>query len=168
MTNPGVGTAGPIERACAKCRKTKPAEEFYSEHWKRVVDQCASCRGKATGRAVNRRAALGAEGIRDMNLRAKYGISAEEYDGLREKQSYRCAICEMHEDEIIVVRSGRPRLDGKPQAEPFKLVVDHCHQTKVIRGLLCHHCNSAIGHLRESPAIIRAALAYVERAGRDC
>lgn len=43
------------------------------------------------------------------------------------------------------------------------LVVDHDHTTGKVRGLLCQNCNSAIGKLRESPALFSAALAYLEK-----
>ncbi len=43
------------------------------------------------------------------------------------------------------------------------LHVDHCHDTGLVRGLLCFRCNSAIGNLRDDPDIIAAALAYVTR-----
>jgi hypothetical protein len=35
------------------------------------------------------------------------------------------------------------------------LGVDHNHTTGEIRDLLCHHCNAAIGHLMESPELMR-------------
>lgn len=45
------------------------------------------------------------------------------------------------------------------------LCLDHCHRTGALRGFLCGSCNTAIGHLRDDPALIRAAADYVERGG---
>ncbi|MGX6608461.1 endonuclease domain-containing protein [Micromonosporaceae bacterium Da 78-11] len=58
---------------------------------------------------------------------------------------------------------GRPRLDGKPTAQAFKLVVDHSHDSPRVRGLLCFGCNYAIGHFRDDELTLRAALLYLAR-----
>lgn len=42
---------------------------------------------------------------------------------------------------------------------------DHCHATGKIRGILCHHCNVALGHVKDSPAILRKLAAYLEDHG---
>jgi hypothetical protein len=72
-------------------------------------------------------------------LKAKYGITDEDYDAMAEAQGYRCAICESD--------------------APF--VVDHCHQTGRVRGLLCHNCNVGLGHFKDNPQILTAALQYL-------
>ncbi len=140
----------------------RPIGEFWSEHWKKAVDRCAGCREVIKQRTNRRRESGGPESVRDANLRSKYGLSAVEYDALREAQGHRCAICGKHEDDMKVIASGRPRKDGEPSASSFKLVVDHCHDSRRVRGLLCSQCNSAIGLLGDSPETIRVAAAYVE------
>lgn len=40
--------------------------------------------------------------------------------------------------------------------------VDHCHETGVVRGLLCHNCNFAIGYMKDNPQRLRAAANYLE------
>ncbi len=46
---------------------------------------------------------------------------------------------------------------------PYRLVIDHCHSTGAIRGLLCSNCNTAIGLLSDNPEIIRKAADYLEK-----
>jgi Recombination endonuclease VII len=41
------------------------------------------------------------------------------------------------------------------------LHVDHDHATGAVRGLLCSDCNTALGHLHDSPEIIHSLLKYV-------
>jgi hypothetical protein len=73
----------------------------------------------------------------------KYGISLEDYNNIFNKQNGKCAICRGK------CSSGR------------RLAVDHDHKTGIVRGLLCGHCNQAIGKLHDSPEIIKRALDYV-------
>jgi hypothetical protein len=41
------------------------------------------------------------------------------------------------------------------------LVVDHCHKTNVIRGMLCNHCNRGLGHFRDDPNLLEFAKIYL-------
>lgn len=40
-------------------------------------------------------------------------------------------------------------------------VVDHCHKTLEIRGILCHHCNMLLGNAHDDPRILLAAVEYL-------
>jgi hypothetical protein len=73
----------------------------------------------------------------------KYGISPNEYDRLLLKQDGRCAICK----RLPYTKKG--------------LVVDHCHETGIISGILCSRCNSALGLLDDSPLLLERALEYL-------
>ena len=42
-----------------------------------------------------------------------------------------------------------------------RLHVDHCHDTGVVRGLLCSHCNTALGKFQDSPELLTAAIRYI-------
>ncbi|MBM4575291.1 hypothetical protein GS415_00700 [Rhodococcus hoagii] len=70
-------------------------------------------------------------------------MEVSDYDALLEEQGGACAICHL------------PPADGRP------LVVDHCHTSLEVRGLLCSQCNAAIGLLMDSPSVIDSAAAYV-------
>ena len=41
------------------------------------------------------------------------------------------------------------------------LVVDHCHKTNTIRGMLCNHCNKGLGHFRDDPDLLEFARIYL-------
>lgn len=42
------------------------------------------------------------------------------------------------------------------------LHIDHDHQSGVVRGVLCHSCNLALGHAKDDPGRLRALATYVE------
>ena len=84
-------------------------------------------------------------------LSTRYGISLEDYQKMIQAQNNKCKICNKSETTI-------DRRTGKVQA----LSMDHCHKTNKVRGLLCGHCNHAIGKLKDDPAICRSAALYLE------
>ncbi len=77
-------------------------------------------------------------------LKNMYNITLEEYNTILRHQNNKCAICDKHETLI-----------------KKRLSVDHCHETGIVRGLLCNNCNAAIGLLCEDQDIIINALDYV-------
>lgn len=48
-----------------------------------------------------------------------------------------------------------------PNGKHKRLCVDHDHKTGKARGLLCLNCNSGLGHLMDSPIIIKSLLKYI-------
>jgi len=47
------------------------------------------------------------------------------------------------------------------------LVVDHCHTTGQIRGMLCNHCNRGLGHFRDDPMLLEFASQYIYASTDD-
>lgn len=90
-----------------------------------------------------------AERDRNKWYKRHYGITIAEYDVLLESQEFRCKICKKHESE-----------NSRGGDKPVRLYVDHDHATGRIRGLLCHHCNSGVGHLGDG-LLLERALQYV-------
>ena len=78
---------------------------------------------------------------------SKYGITPDDYDLILEQQDNRCAACHGYSNRV--------------------LEVDHCHETGKIRGLLCHNCNSALGHAKDDVNRLWDLVEYLGRAGRD-
>lgn len=88
------------------------------------------------------------EKAKSSDLRKQYGIDLAEYREKEDAQGGVCAIC------------------GDPPGARA-LAVDHCHATGVVRDLLCHQCNTAIGLAKESPARLLALAEYLRRWGKD-
>ena len=79
---------------------------------------------------------------RRSKLKAK-GLTLMAFNALYAAQAGACAIC----------------LTPTPLG---KIGVDHCHRTGTPRKLLCSLCNSLLGFARDDPALLRAAIAYLE------
>lgn len=47
------------------------------------------------------------------------------------------------------------------------LVVDHCHKTNNIRGMLCNHCNRGLGHFKDDPNLLEFARIYLLSYSKD-
>lgn len=85
---------------------------------------------------------------REYSLKTKYGLTLEKYEELLEKQFGKCAICR------------QPPTNGRGK----KLNVDHSHKNKIVRGLLCHGCNTGLGAFQESSEILKRATDYLTTA----
>jgi len=83
---------------------------------------------------------------RDRRLRTVYGIDLATYEAMAKAQGYKCAIC------------------PTPHTEASPLLVDHCHVTGKVRGLLCRGCNLGLGNFKDVTGYLLAAVAYLYRA----
>ncbi len=82
----------------------------------------------------------------------KYGIDFDKYNEMREQQNYCCAVCKTHETEVA---------QGRAKTPATALHVDHCHETGVVRGLLCTNCNIILGKCYDKPDILERAIQYL-------
>lgn len=120
--------------------------------WKRSVTERIEGEDQRTSENRRMRAfrSLREEAFKGYDLKKNYGMTASEYETLREGQNSRCAICGF--DETVAIRGKR-----------LSLAVDHCHASGRVRGLLCTACNRALGGFKDDPSILRAAIAYLEK-----
>lgn len=69
----------------------------------------------------------------------RFGLTVDQLRELVRAAEGRCAICREEAD----------------------LMVDHCHETGKVRGMLCHHCNLVLGHARDDVKVLAACVAYL-------
>lgn len=113
-----------------------------SSHQKRpatfVGPRCHTCsREKKKERKTN---------TREKHLAGKFGITSAEYQRVFDEQGRRC-IC--------------GKWTGYNGASR-PLSVDHDHETGIVRGLLCKHCNDLLGRVRDDPAYFEMMLDYLD------
>ena len=88
---------------------------------------------------------------RAARIKSRYGITAETYDRMVAERGNRCDVC------------GEPPSSENTRAHwRGKLCIDHCHDTGVVRGLLCNDCNLAVGY-GKTPDKLRSAAEYLQR-----
>lgn len=69
----------------------------------------------------------------------------------------------MSDAELIAFKASRKKCDICEAVEP--LVVDHCHSSGKVRGMLCQHCNRGLGHFRDNTKVMARAIKYIKEAG---
>jgi len=149
-------------KSCTVCKSVKPLTDFVLDKTAKTGRKaaCRECyriyqanRRKTNPEAVkkdqaryrlrNRMQCLISS--RRATLKRRYGITIEQYEAMLALQGGSCAICR------------------RPETYPGRksLSVDHCHATGVVRGLLCNHCNRAIGFLSENYQVAQRAVDYL-------
>jgi hypothetical protein len=113
---------------------------------------CHSCYGKQYWAAGTRRPTV--EQKRAGHLKYRYGISTADYDAALDRQGGCCAVCRRP-----------PTMENSRAGQVPRLYVDHCHDTKKVRGLLCNHCNLAVGYARTED-VLRSAIEYLRMYAR--
>ena len=109
---------------------------YHKEYYQKNKEQlkASSKRWYANNRAYASKQCKGRQ------LRNKFGLSMTDFEAMLAAQNHLCAICHKN---------------GK------LLVVDHCHTTGRVRGLLCSPCNSFLGRIHDSLDTLDAIKLYL-------
>ena len=158
-----------IKFCCAKCRidyrnKTNYMNNYYKENtikWKdkQKTDEYKNKKNEArrlkyaTDENYRKKHLINVkkyyENNPDIRLNQRmrrFGITAQDYKNMIEKQDYKCAICGSEIGDSLGNR----------------LYVDHNHKTGKVRGLLCSECNFGIGKFKDNISILKKAVKYLE------
>lgn len=146
----------PNERKCTCCKVIKDLSLFRKDSTRRfgiayICLECTAIKNKAV-REKDRKAYNKSmsdwkdskkDRLKEKRYIKKYGINLNEYGEMYSSQEGKCAICN----------------------DSFEsLVVDHCHKSGKVRGLLCLACNTALGFFRDKIASLESAILYLERS----
>lgn len=136
-------------KICTNCKIEKPLESFGKR--KNVKDgrksQCTKCDIEYNKKYYH---LMSEDKKKNKNRKitlTRKGLTEDSYNSLYKEQNGCCAICGKEEKSVL-----RNRLN-----------IDHCHTTGKVRGLLCHHCNAALGHLEDSIDNLTSAISYLMR-----
>lgn len=154
-------------KKCSACKELKPMGDFSpaSATYDKRAGQCKPCALESTKKWLLKKKAYGEyeevkrkrrEGMKKWRLANKpeadersmqwsYGIGWPEYTAMSIAQDGKCAICGT----------------TKPGGNAKRFHIDHCHDTKEVRGLLCTSCNQGIGRFKHLPHVLEKAAAYL-------
>ena len=51
----------------------------------------------------------------------------------------------------------------KEEPDEKYLAIDHCHESGIVRGLLCMPCNTGLGNFKDNVQTLLNAIKYLER-----
>lgn len=142
----GIHGEGVSTKQCNRCRLWKPLSSFnkQSSNPDQLAYACRSCtktyRKQWNGANVDKVALHD----RRAKLWKKYQITLEQYEEQLAQQGGGCAICGRKE-----CQTGR------------NLAVDHDHDTKELRGILCIKCNISVGNIDDDPELARKMMEYL-------
>jgi DNA-directed RNA polymerase subunit M/transcription elongation factor TFIIS len=140
----GICNTLKIERknrlVCPKCSRRYAIEHYHSKPKKILTEQ-------QKARKKKHKSNIRPSGLTNQKVYAmkqRYGITEEEFVAIREIQKNKCPICskELTSDALV----------------------DHCHTTGQIRGILCRKCNFAIGLLEDSQETLNRAILYLRKS----
>jgi len=134
----------------ARCRDCclQAQKDFYKEHPERKAAKdkkwaLANPDKVKANHARHRKTEKWKKTLQKNWLENKYGLTEEQYQELWDKQGGLCAIC------------------GKSEETTTRLHVDHDHETKIIRGLLCGKCNRGVGMFDDNKELLQKAIDYL-------
>jgi|688.fasta_scaffold615187_1 hypothetical protein len=123
---------------CPKCESEKPDTDFFKNRASKtgLHSYCKPC----SKRYEQERYPNGKPGRRPRYFQQTYGMTVEGWEELFDSQNRVCAICGI---------------------DPVRPVVDHCHSSGKIRGILCDNCNRGVGLLKDDHATLLSAAMYL-------
>lgn len=140
-----------MQKQCRVCGKTKPVSDFYKRTKAKdgYQSRCKDCSNEDVKTWRNHHYNTGTvQSIRRKVLQTarKYGVTPEQQDALHEAAGGKCGICAQSTQQ---------------------LVIDHCHTTGEVRGLLCNNCNTGLGMFKDNPQYLRKAINYLRATSSD-
>ena len=133
-------------KICVKCDARLPLDQFYKKKDSKDGHEnaCIPCRRKQMSARDKER--YDSCRRRSEHLWRSYLINQSIYEHIFLMQGGCCAVCGSTES-------------GRSTDQHF--VVDHCHDSGKVRGLLCHPCNTALGLMKDNATSLQNAITYL-------
>jgi GTP cyclohydrolase FolE2 len=129
------------EKQCSRCKEIKSVSEFSKDkqHHTGYKSACKVCAKGDWIRWRTENLESARKKDRKYHYIRTYNLSEEQAQQLVENRVGICSIC----------------------GETQPLVVDHCHVTGKVRGLICPSCNSLLGYSKDNVKTLTQAITYL-------
>ena len=127
-------------KICTKCKEEKELTEFYRSKTRKsgLREDCKEC-------------------TKEQNYtysQTKDGYISKRACKLRERG------CEITNEELVILLSTHKECEICGSID--NLCVDHCHEGNHVRGMLCNHCNTALGKFKDNIKTLQKAIEYLK------
>lgn len=132
-------------KKCRICKQEFPEDNFYKSSARTrdgLRHECKSCYNSKSLDYYSKNKETLSSKRKDYYYRSKYGLSVGEVSELKTEFNNECYIC------------------GEKET-----VVDHCHTTGKVRGVLCNRCNQGLGSFRDNKTYLKKAIRYLDKLG---
>ena len=136
-------------KTCIVCNEKKSLSDFdaLKKYPNKFLSICKKCsENKKINDSKKDEFIKKSRAVSDYYFRT-YKLRHGSYAKMLKLQDGKCLICKTEESQLNK-----------------KLVVDHCHTTGKVRGLLCSLCNSGLGFFKDNPKILENAITYLENS----
>lgn len=126
-------------KKCGVCKEQKDIGCFYVRRRRDRIERQSWCIECTKKNVASRKPSK--EKLRERDLIRLYGITLQDYVYAADELDNKCSACN----------------------KQCALVVDHCHKTNEVRGLLCAECNLALGLVYDSVYILEGLIKYLRK-----
>lgn len=130
------------EKKCSRCKEIKSLSEFSKDkqHWSGHKSACKVCASKDFYTWKSKNLEKSRLSDRKRHYIRTYDLTTELAEQLVQNRVGECCIC----------------------GSVSPLVVDHCHTTGKVRGLICSACNSVLGYSRDNIKTLENSIKYLK------
>ena len=132
--------------ACKVCERAM-AKDWYERNKDKATAKVKEWRQQNIGAVKQYRIDNRQKHYRQELVR-KYGVEPTWFDEQIRQQGDSCVCCK------------RKFQWGDKQTSPH---VDHCHETKTVRGILCNRCNTVLGLCKDNDKLLSSLARYLRK-----
>lgn len=135
-------------KVCNTCKESKEESQYYVSKGY-IHHRCKLCSNKKTREWYEINQERRRRAVLKHYYKSRYGMSFEDIHKMFSSQNGKCLICGVD----VHLKGTKDNTQG---------VIDHCHQTNIVRGIICNMCNKGLGLFRDNPEFLKQAIKYLK------